>query len=178
MYPKWLPKKFGAVEFEAMKTFNNSFVPLFPTSQVLRKLWVGTILLLFRMVTPNSARAIELAFLQYMEYKNPLYSPDDSLPCICLHWSTNDEHNHTPNSQRLKWKKRLPVVSEWFVVKPFSSIRESVGVMRANYGTQRFTEFYRWHEDRSYISRLHWVRSMQKELQYTTNVDDRAYFFL
>lgn len=71
-YPKRLSQISATVEFGGKKTLKNSFVPVSATSEVLRKLLATKILLLFGVVTQNSASADEIALVQYLKCTEPL----------------------------------------------------------------------------------------------------------
>lgn len=116
------------------------------------------------MVTPVSAGADELAFVQYMAYTNSLDFPDQTLACVCLFWSAEDDHNHTKSLQTAKRKRFLPAVREWLGAEPFRSIQGSVGAISDNYAIQPFIKALHWPPCILYINGFHWDRNTHTEL--------------
>lgn len=83
-YPARLQRILETLKFGARKTMNNSFFLLSATLQVPRRFWVAKVLLVFRVVTPESMSFGELSILQSMKDTNPFESLEEKLGSVCF----------------------------------------------------------------------------------------------
>ena len=58
-------------------------------------LWVGRIVLLFRMTLSKKTIGEDYAFIQYMELTSPISGVDEALGCACLRLATGDGINRS-----------------------------------------------------------------------------------
>jgi len=77
-----------------------SFVVMRGNDEGGRVLWVGKILLLFRLSYTGSSETEEFAYVQYMEVSKPISGVDRALGCVCLRRATEDELDRTLDVER------------------------------------------------------------------------------
>lgn len=139
-YRKRLQRISGTVKSEVRKTLRNSFGQLFDTLQVLRRYSVTKVLLQILILPLDPDSADEFIFEQNMECSN-LFEPFDESPARAYcRWSAEYGHGLARGSETTNRIRSLPAIGEWFAVKPFISIGESVVIVRATYRIQPFTE--------------------------------------
>lgn len=80
---------------EPRKKLKTSFILLAATLGIPRSFWGAKFLRLFRMVKSDSASGVEFAFVQYIDRTNSFEHLDEIFACVCIGWSTVDEHGHT-----------------------------------------------------------------------------------
>lgn len=66
----------------------------------------------------------EFAFLQYLEWTEPLDNADKLLGCIYVLWSTDDEVDPTAERITGGGMKTRMIVREWFGLEPLPVLRE------------------------------------------------------
>lgn len=59
------------------------------------EVWFAKVFVLFRLRAVSGCYEEELAFVKYYKCTQPADEIDGILDCICLHWETEDEKDHS-----------------------------------------------------------------------------------
>lgn len=133
----------GIVESRAGKGLNNSIALVYKCGIEKKLFWFAKVLLPFRAYAGKEIIGEKLSFFQYMECSCPIGERYQTLDCVCLGWSGNDEMDHTMESETFSNEGITGMIHEWFGVDAFSSIQGTVPVLHVSYGTSQFmSELY------------------------------------
>ena len=143
---------FATSSFGPAKRSQYSFVVISGTADDYRTIWVGRVLALVRLQSPNLSQPVELAFVQYMTCFAPKTAVEKSLGCICLKWSTWDPDNGSVDSNDTASHS---AGGPWFDLIPASTISGTVHIVRSNFPVKPFTKQMHWSDHRFYLNRFY-----------------------
>lgn len=154
-YERRVQRVFASDNFGTSGVCRNSYVLVSGGGYKGEGLWVAKVLLLFRMNLGGEEVGKEYAFLQYMEVSRPVDVIEETLNCVCLRWSTDDEVDYSCGGGRNGEKRGRLQVGEWFGIEELGTLKGCVNVIRSNHAIEPFTKRLAWPYRRFYVNRFH-----------------------
>lgn len=94
-YSNWLHSSLVTTEFDAEEKFTDSFMLASKDRDNGEHLWVAKLLILFSMYGSKERNKKRLAFVQCMECTPGLDAEQETMRCVCLRQSTDDEKDQS-----------------------------------------------------------------------------------